>query len=95
MYATSAKFRRCPTWRGGTCLHGVGRAVQDGAVRDVQGDHEVQGFRHGQTSQQRIYGVRGKGCCSDVVNVLVFVVGVLFRDFLVVGLNVVGIGMYW
>lgn len=44
-----------PCLRGVTCLHGGGRAVQDGAVRDVRGDHEAQGFPHGQTSQQRIW----------------------------------------
>ena len=54
--------------RGVTCLHGGGRAVRDGAVRDVRGDHEAQGFPHGQTSQQRKYGVRGEGCCCDMIN---------------------------
>ena len=54
--------------RGVTCLHGGGRAVQDGAVQDVRGDHEAQGFPDGQTSQQRIYGVKGECCCCEVVN---------------------------
>ena len=81
-----------------TCLHGGGRAVRDGAVRDVRGDHEAQGFPHGQTSQQRIYGVRVVVLIWLMVLVvidLILVVGVLFRGFVVVGLDVVMFVLYW